>query len=183
MLRWGAVLGLSALAGCTEEIGQEFPPNKEIPLSEMIPDLPVKEQTEVLEAGITAFANTDIASEDEFVAALEAEDIAVESLDTAPDVLTLEYTTQRTQNEGVLYELGLIAGAYAALVAAGHGAPVLDIAIADKRSSTYGVAEIAAEDAKRYNAGGYSATEYGELVASSIKSKRDSPEVKTVPST
>lgn len=183
MLRWGAVLGLSALAGCTEEIGQEFPPNEKVPLSEMIPDLPVEEQTEVLEAGITALANTDIASEDEFVTELEAADIAVESLDTAHDVLTLEYTIQRSQNEGVLHELGPIAGAYAALVAAGHGATALDVTIADERSSTYGVAEITAEDAERYNAGGYSATEYGELVASSIRSKRDPPEVETVSST
>ncbi len=182
MLRWGAVLGLSALAGCTKEIGQEFPPNEKIPLSGQLPDLPVEERTAVLEAGITALADADIATEEEFVTALEAEGIAVESLETIHDVLTLEYSTRQSPNEGVLHELGLIAGAYAALVETRYHTTVLEVTIANERSSTYGVAEIAAEDAERYNASEYSAMEYGELVASSIMSKRDPPAVETVPS-
>ena len=181
LLRWGAVLGLSTLAGCTEEIGREFPPNKKAPLSEIVPEIPVKKRTTVLEMGITGLDTEAITTEEEFTTTLEAAGIEIESLSKTYDVLKLEYTTQRSQDEGVLHELGPIAGAYAALVDAGYTATALDVTIAHTDSSTVGFVEVSTENAARYNAGEYSAAEYGELVASSIKSKRNPPRVKTGP--
>ena len=182
LLRWGAVLGVSALAGCTEEIGREFPSNEKVPLSEVVPEVPVKKRTTVLETGITELAGEDLTTNDEFTAEIEAAGIEVGSFSERYDVLKLEYRNQTRRNRGVLHELGLVAGAYAALVSADRTTTALDVTITNARSSTVGFVEISSEYAARYNAGEYSAAEYGELVASSITSKRDPPKVESAPS-
>lgn len=176
-LRWVVALGASSLAGCTADIGKELPTNEKVPLAEQVPDLPVEERTERLGAAITTLAGADIADEAEFVAALEAEGIAVESLEMTYGVLELEYLAEAPRSEGVLREIGSIAGAYAALIDTGHDATTLEMTIVDRSSSTYGVAEATTKDAKRYNAGDLSGKEYGELVAGSIGSKRHPPDV------
>lgn len=179
-LRWCAIGSLSSLAGCTADVGAEFPPNEKVPLARYLPDVPVEKRTDVLGAKIAALAAEDIADEEDFESALEAADIAVESLKTTYGILQLEFLARAPRDEGLLGEIGSIVGGYAALIDAGHDTTTLKMTIRDRESSTYGAAEATAKDAKRYNVGDLSAKEYGELVASSIESKRDSPDVEGV---
>lgn len=181
LLRWGGVGGLWLLAGCTEDVGTEFPPNRKWPTSELTPTLPVRERTEVLEERIEAVADETITDEEEFAAAFDDYALEIESVDRSRDVLEVEYVNTRLYAEGTLHDIGPIAGAFAALIDSGYDAVTLGITILDDAPATYGVAEVHADWAHRYNDGELSAVEYGELVTTTLESKRDSPSVEVSP--
>lgn len=172
VLRWCGLLGLSGLAGCTRDVGEQFPPNEKAPVSELRPDLPVAERTDVLEAGITELSSQSIGDEEALTRALEEHGVTIESTERVLDALELEYVADRSRERGPLYGIGRIAGAYAALVESGYDARVLEITVLQPTGSAYGVAEVETKYAKRYNAGRLSAKEYGELIAGSIESER-----------
>ena len=183
LLRRGGV-GLTAalgLAGCTEEIGEEFPPTEKEPVSEHVPELPVTERTEVLEEGISAFEGVEIADTDALEEELERYGVAIESVEKELEVLTLEYVEQDRREAGILDNVGPIAGAYASLLEAGYDAEALEITILDPDSTTFGAAEIETPIVERYNRDELTAKEYGELVAETIETRRLSPDVEPKP--
>lgn len=177
LLRWSGLTGLVALSGCTEDVGEELPANQKWPTSELTPDLPVKEQTGVLEDRIDELAATEITDVDEFAAAFDDYALEVESVDREQEVLTVEYINTELYAEGNLHDIGPIAGAFAALIDSGYDVLGLGITVLDAAPASFGAAEIETGWADAYNTGELSATEYGELVAETIESKRHPPEV------
>lgn len=181
LLRWGSVGVAASLAGCTADVGDELPPNEKWPVAELTPELPVRERTGVLEDRIRELAGADLADPDAFAAAVEEYDLEVESVETERDVLTLEYHHPGRQAAGVLRDVGLLAGGYAALVEGGFDGVALDVTILETAPDSFGVAEIETRYAERFNAGKLSAAEYGELVASTVETDRDPPDVGVTP--
>lgn len=183
LLRRGGLLlaGTSALAGCTEEIGDELPPSEEMPISERVPDLPATERTGVAEDGITAFEGVDVPDPEAFEEQLERYGIEIESVAEELDVLTVEYVDQDRRDAGVLHNVAPIAGAYASLVETDYEVEALEITILDPESTSFGAAEVETTVAERYNRNELTAKEYGELVAATIETRRLSPSVEPEP--
>lgn len=180
--RGGAGLAATAaLAGCTEEIGEELPPTEKLPVSERVPDLPVTEQTEVLKEGIVAFEGVEVDGTDAFEEELDRYGVAIEAVEEEFEVLTVEYVEQDHRDAGVLHNVGPIAGAYASLLEADFESEAAEITILDPESTTFGAAEIETPIAERYNRDELTAKEYGELVAATIETRRLAPDVEAKP--
>ncbi|ADB60606.1 hypothetical protein Htur_1721 [Haloterrigena turkmenica DSM 5511] len=177
LLQTSAVAATVGLAGCIEEMGTEFPQNTEWPVSERVPDLPVRERIEIVEERIHELAEEDIAGPDELVSALEEYDLTVESIERDRDVLALEYVNTDRDDEGDLHDVGLLAGGYAALIDGGFEAAALGATILDDAPASYGSATVETPWAVEYNHGELTAAEYGEHVAGTIESQRYEPEV------
>ncbi|WP_312906983.1 hypothetical protein [Natronosalvus caseinilyticus] len=178
-----AVLGVgvtASLAGCTQDVGEELPPNRSWPIAELVPDVPITKRTDVLAAGIES-VDDEITDEDAFAEALDSRELTVESLERERDVLTLEYVNRERYESGTIHELGPIAGAYAALVESGYDAVALAITILDDAPESYGSATVESAWAERYVTGDLTASEYGELVAATIDSRRHPPFVGVSP--
>jgi hypothetical protein len=182
LLRGGLSLtGVAALGGCVEEIGEEFPPNAKTPVSERVPELPVRERTEVLEEGIMALSSEEITDLESFADAIEDHGVEVKEVAEELEVMTVEFVSSRRVDAGKLDGIGPIAGAFAALIASGFETTALEITILDPESTSFGAATAETTWAERYDAGRLTAKEYGELVASTIESKRHPPDVGATP--
>lgn len=177
LLQLGGLGGMLLLSGCTEDVGEELPPNREWPVAELKPKLPVEEQSEVLEERIEAMADAEITDEDEFAGAFDDYALEVESVEREREILTIEYVNAEPYAEGNLHDIGPIAGAFAALLESGYDAIALGITVLDAAPASFGSASIDAEWAEEYNNGELTAKEYGELVAGTVESKRHPPEV------
>ncbi|WP_049915878.1 hypothetical protein [Natrialba taiwanensis] len=182
LLRWGSLVGLTSLSGCTADIGEEFPPNEKWPTADLAPSLPVSERSTVLENGIEAMAPESIADEAEFETAIDEYGIDVETVERDRDVLTIEYAATERYETSTLHTLGPIAGAFAALVDAGYDATALAVTILDPAPDSFGEASIERPWAEAYLDGDLSAAEYGELVATTVASERHPPDVEVSPS-
>ena len=181
LLQASATAAAVGLAGCIEEVGTEFPPNKKWPVAELRPELPVEERKTVLKERILDLASEDIADPDELVATLGEYDLAIESVERVRDVLTVEYVNTDRYDEGNLHDVGLLAGGYAALIDNGYDAAALGATIVGDAPDTFGSAEVETPWAEAYNAGELTAAEYGELVADTIESQRYEPGVEVNP--
>lgn len=182
LLRGGAAIaGTLALAGCTEDVGEEFPANEHWPSADLVPDLPVRERTEVLESGIEELSDADVADAEGFVAILEERDLRFESVERVVEGLHLEYVETDSERRGTLRVVALVAGAYAALVAGGFEGRGLELVFLEANGSTIGLAEVATERAVAFNEGALSASEYGELVAGTIETRRKPPDPDVAP--
>lgn len=170
-----ALVGTIALAGCTEDVGEELPANKHWPSADLVPDLPVRERTELLETGIEASSDADIAGVEAFVTVLEEREIEFRSVAEEDDLLKVEYRESDIERRGILEVIAVVAGAYAALVSGEFDGRALEMVVSEADGSTIGVAEIETRWATAYNSGALSAAEYGELVAGTIESKRSPP--------
>lgn len=175
------MVGVGSLAGCVDEIGEELPPNAKTPVSERVPDLPVRERSELIEEGIVALSGERITDLKGFVAALETHGVEVEGATEELEVVTVEFVSSRRVDEGKLHGVGPIAGAFAALIASDFETTALEITILDPASTSFGAATAETAWAERYNAGGLTAKEYGELVADTIESQRHPPDVGATP--
>ncbi|MFC6769677.1 hypothetical protein [Natrinema soli] len=180
-LQGGAVVAAVGLAGCIEEMGTEFPQNTEWPVSEHVPGLPVEERSAILEERIPELASAEIADPDGLASTLEEYEMTVESVERDRDVLTLEYVNTDRDDEGNIHDVALLAGGYAALIDAGYDAVALDATILDDAPASYGSATVETPHAEEYNAGVLTAAEYGELVVSTIESRRYEPAVDVAP--
>lgn len=181
LLRVAGIAGASLLAGCTEDVGEEFPPNHEWPVSGYLPDLPVEERSALVAEHVERTASADIRRAEDLYEGFDDYDLEIESVERDRDVLNVEYTSTEQRSRGDLHCVAALAGAYAALVDAGYDAAALSISILDSAPSSYGVATVETEWAERYNAGELSAPEYGERVTGTIESKRHSPDVGVSP--
>lgn len=181
-----AGLGLAAapiVAGCTEDVGEEFPENREWPTTELAPELPVRERADVVAEGVEATADATAREPDDLpdLVGEHAPEVDLRFVQRERDVLRVGYVDPERRSRGDLRTVGLLAGVYAALVDAGDDATALSVEILDPAPSSYGVATAESEWAERYLAGDLSAREYGELVAGTIASKRHSPEIDVSP--
>lgn len=181
-LRAGSLTCGALLAGCTADVGEELPPNRKRTTSEYAPELPVVERTSILAERIRQGADAEVETLDDMAAILEEYALDVEDVARERDVVTLEYVATERYREGTLHHVGLVAGAYASLVAAGVDAVAVDVTILDDAPATFGAAAVETRWAERFNDGTLSAKEYGELVADTIESKRDDPDVDVEPS-
>jgi hypothetical protein len=176
-----ALAGIGSLSGCVDEVGEELPPNTKTPVSELVPELPVRERIEVLEEGITALADEEIDDLEGLTTALEDHGVDVERVAEELEVVTVEFVSSRRIDAGKLHGVGPIAGAFAALIGSGFETTALEVTILDPASTSFGAATAETAWAERYNAGDLTAKEYGELVADTIESKRHPPDVGATP--
>lgn len=181
LLQTGSVAVVGGLAGCIEEIGTEFPENREWPTAEYVPSLPVAERSTILEERIPELAAAEITDPDGLASTLEEYEMAVETIERDRDVLALEYVNTDRRDEGNVHDVALLAGGYAALVETGYDAVALGATILDDAPASYGSATIETTHAEAYNAGELSAAEYGELVVNTIESQRYEPDVDVSP--
>ena len=173
LLRRAAAGGLLLSAGCAE---REEPREEtatvaknQTPVSDRVPDLPVEERSEELAAVIEDAAAADVDSEEAFEAALDELGIEVEHLGPESDaVLALEYAAS---SDGVLDDVGRVAGAYAAYVAGGDPEPELAATMLDADGSSFGTFHAYVDWAAAYNAGERSAAEYGEMVVGTVETE------------
>lgn len=172
-----ATAGVAALAGCTDanlKQAEAQPPLLEDLLHEEELDLPVSQKFEKVAAGVEAAADADVESVDDFEAFLDERGISVESVDEllveGESHLALEF--EESGEGGVLEPVGVVAGAYAALVEAGHDSEALEATLRDPAGRTFGEFEVVRDWAERYADGEVSAAKYGGLVLDTLESSR-----------
>lgn len=181
VLRLGSTALLTALAGCTRDVGEELPTNERVPVSAFVPTLPIEDRTDLVAARIDALAAEDVPDVAAFAAALDAERLEVESVERVADVLAIEYVSGGLYEEGLLHGIGPIAGAYAAMLDDGDDSDALEVTILDTAPASFGAAVIEADWANEYNAGDRTSAAYGELVIASIETSRHPPDVAGTP--
>lgn len=179
LLRGAGVAGAFLLAGCTEDVGKELPPNKAWPVSGHLPSLPVEERITVMAEHVEAAADAAVEEPGDIPTAVP-DGLAVESIERERDVLHLAYASA-ARHAGDLDHVGSLAGAYAALVESGDDATAMSIEILDDAPSSYGVATVETRWAEAYVADELLAEEYAEHVAGTVESKRHSPDVEVSP--
>lgn len=180
LLRAAGAAGVFLLAGCTEDVGEEFPPNEEWLVSGYVPELPVEERTATMAERIEAAADAGVESPENLPDAVP-DDLSVESVAEERDVLHVEYVSTDRHRTGPLYHVASLAGAYAALVEAGYDGVAMSISILDDAPESYGHATVETGWAEEYEADELTATEYAEHVAGTVETMRDAPEVGVSP--
>lgn len=173
---------MALLSGCTADVGDELPPNDKRPVSRYVPELPVTQRTSILAERIRIGAEAGVDSEEALAGAFEEHSLEIESVATERDVLTVEYVTTERYAQGALHDVGLLAGAYASLVEAGVDTVAMDLTILDDAPASFGAAEVDTAWAQGFNDEDLTAEEYGELVETTVETKRDSPNVAVEPS-
>jgi hypothetical protein len=182
-----AIGGSVGLAGCSGEALEEAeskPPFLEFEEADV--RLPYRESTDIVETGVRQTADADIGEEMSFDALireygilaeelvvkrriirekLEIEREEVETIESPPygvgRVLELQYRHPGMMKTGLLRSVGLIAGSYAALVAAGFDAELLDATVLDDDQQAYGSFHVLTSWAESFNDGVTSARSYG----------------------
>lgn len=180
VLRAAGAAGAFLLAGCTQDVGKEFPPNRKWPVSEYKPELPVEERTATMAHRIEATADADVADPEDLGPALP-DGIEVESVERDRDVLHVEYASDDRYATGVLPHVASLAGAYAALVDAGYDTVAMSITVLDDAPSTYGHATVETTWAEAYVVREETAKEYAEHVAGTVETTREPPEIDVSP--
>lgn len=191
------VATLVALSGCTEETLSEAetkPPFIDIDDEEL--DLPVDQRADVVEAGVLEAEETDIENTDDFEAFLEDRGVSVEELaetekiieekleveredvdvvEEAPHgeglVLELEFVRPERIETGILSDIGIVAGGYAALVGGGYDAEMLEATVIDTEHASFGSFHVLTAWAEEYNEGIITARSYGNKPWMSAKSE------------
>lgn len=177
----GAAMALVPLAGCTEDVGEDLPPNEHWPVAGVFPELPIERRSDVLAARIEEMATRGIADLDGFERELSDADVSFATVELTDVRLELEYVNT-TENRRVLIDvIGLTAGGFAALVEAGVDVRSLELVVYVPERPTVGVVEAAHEWAVRFNASDLSGKEFGELVVSTIESRRRPPVLDVAP--
>lgn len=169
-LRNGVTVGcLVALSGCTNQTLKEGKSQAE-PFDELYDeekvDLPVQQKLEDVEQGVLLAKDAEIGTLDDFKTYLEEGGLAVE--DVSEDVvegetiLSVEYVVNEEMERGRALEVGIVAGAYAALIDAEFDSEELDATLLDPDGKESGEFTIRTEAAEHYNEGKTSAQTYGK---------------------
>lgn len=159
-----------ALAGCTRDVGEELPPNRRQPTSEVRPSLPVPERHDVLVTGIETTAGESIEDLDALAEVLATQDVDVIRADEDRTLLRLA-VTGRAVARGNYHAVGPVAGAFPTSLEAVDGIAGLHLAIRPTEGSSIGVATIGKPLARRYRSGGHTVHEYAELVADTVRTE------------
>lgn len=171
-----ALVGIVALSGCTTHSLQEAerdPPPLEGVAEEAV-DLPVQQRLDVAATAIERTATEAVGDRDAFAGRLEAHGVPVEHLAEADShgdpALTLEYVGEPSGDRGAMHHLGVVAGTYAAAVAAVEERATLEVTLLDARSEPFGEYEIRPDWAEAYTAGDITAEEYAKEIAVTLAS-------------
>lgn len=168
---------LVAASGCLREeihAAEEEP----APLSDLFSpeeiDLPVEQRYEVAAAAIERAADAGIEDLDGLEAYLEEQDLTVETLEEAESegdpIVELEYVVERRADRGFVERMGVVAGGYAELVAAGHESELLEASLLDAESKKFGTYDVERTWAEEYDAGELPAREYASEVLTTAES-------------
>lgn len=175
--RGAAGLGAAALAGCLEEplkAAESKPPLFQDLYHEEEVDLPVRRRFDVVEEGVEHADGASVEDRESFASFLEEQGLAVESLTETTEadatLLELEYAEERYEDRGVAYAVGVVSGAYAALVDAGEPTDELTASIHDAAGEPFGEFTVRAAWAERYRKGELTAAEFGGKVGDTLES-------------
>lgn len=140
-----------------------------MPLSELLPDLPVEERDDVLAAGVAEGLATTPSDPESFERALSELGIPVETVEGRDGSVEVTYAADWA--DGLYYGVGLVGGAYASLVTEEYPASELRATIVDEGGDSFG--EFTAEiDWARRLGEGLTEEEYGVLVADTLATVR-----------
>lgn len=176
LLARGGALGCSlALAGCTTDAlrdAQRPPPLFEGAGLESV-DLPVTQPLGVAEAGIERTATAEIDSPDALAAVLRDRGLDVLDLTAAGDgevsLVSLQYRAQGATRQGLMHQLGDVAGGYAALAAAEQAGERLTATVFDRSDEAFGAYEIRRPWAEAYLDGETTAREYADEIGITVE--------------
>ncbi|MFC6905617.1 hypothetical protein [Halalkalicoccus tibetensis] len=84
-------------------------------------------------------------------------------------IVELEYVIEEQVEEGTVQTIGIVAGAYAALLEASHDSELLEANILDPADVPFGSYEIEGTWAEEYTTGEISAAEYGDKVLTTVE--------------
>lgn len=84
-------------------------------------------------------------------------------------IVELEYVIEERTEEGAARTIGIVAGAYAALLEAGHDSELLEATVLGPTDVPFGSYEIEGTWAEEYNAGELGAAEYGNEVLTTVQ--------------
>lgn len=167
----GATGALAATGGCIDAVvedAEHVPPVVEDRFDPAEVDLPVHDRHDVAVDAIGRAAGAAPTDVDALEAVLAGEEIRVEAADLVEvdwvPTLELEYRVADAVERGLLDHLGLVAGAYAAVVAAGEGGERLEATLLDDAGETYGEYEVEADWAEAFDDGELSARAYADEV-------------------
>jgi hypothetical protein len=82
-------------------------------------------------------------------------------------IVELEYVIE----EGAVHTIGIVAGAYAALIEAGHDSELLEATVLNPADAPFGLYEIETTWAEEYNAGEISAAEYADEILVTVETE------------
>jgi hypothetical protein len=169
-------VGSLALAGCTVEYDEGYEPAPEpvedhTPIGYRLPDLPVSEFADELDAGIEAGLDADVTDQESLETALEDDGIEVERLVRERRHLFLEYVAG-TPETGTLRDVGYVAGAYVPYVLAGDEPATLDATVFETDGVDFGRFTAYVSWVRAFDAGDEPLEAYGERVSETLKTKR-----------
>jgi hypothetical protein len=179
LLRRGAATlvpaGLGVGAGCTEKasVGEQTPTAaaEQTPVREELPALPVAERWSVAEGEIAAAAAADVSDRAAFEAVVADGGPTVKGLTDRGGKLELKLVPSDAENRGIAADVGLVGGAYAALVRADDSYLRVSTTILDDRGAPMGSFQAVTAWARRYLADEWSDTDYGEALLGTLKTK------------
>lgn len=184
--------GATLLAGCTEENlkqAETEPPFVGEFVAEEEADLPVTQRLASGAAGVERAEGVEISNLDAFESYLLSNEIDVRKLEETtteyedeeikPEVgarehdpvVTLEYVVHETFEQGLMYHLGIVAGGYAALVAANHDSAKLEATLFEPDGGAFGEYSIRRRWAEEYVGGELSSRKYAGEVLRLAESK------------
>lgn len=179
LLRRGAVtlapVGLGVGAGCAEKasVGEETPTaaKAQTPVHDDLPDLPVEDRRSVTERAIETAAEADVGDVEAFEAVVADGGPTVEKLTEREGKLELELVPSDAADRGVVADVGLVGGAYAALVRADDSFLRVSATLLDDRGKPMGSFQAVTAWARRYVAAEWSAKAYGEALLGTLQTK------------
>jgi hypothetical protein len=86
-------------------------------------------------------------------------------------IVELEYVIEEQVEEGAVHTIGIVAGAYAALIEAGHDSELLEATVLNPADAPFGLYEIETTWAEEYNAGEISAAEYADEILVTVETE------------
>lgn len=174
-----AAAAVAALAGCSEEedvTHEEVPEPVEErrPLHHRLPDLPVHQHLETVEAGVEEGLAADVDDEESLREALEGRDVAVEALERDGRFLLLEYVAD-APGAGVLEDVGLVAGAFVPYAVGSDDPGRLEATLLQADGSPFGSYDALVTWALSHEEGELPLGAYAELVVATLETEREVP--------
>lgn len=169
----GVTLGVVGfLGGCTDQTLEEAEREPSVFddfHAEEEASLPVPQKLGIAADGLQVAGDAEVSDLDSFEAFLEEEGFEIEILEERVEdgeaIVSLEYVVSETVVQGLVHHLGIVAGGYAELVAAGHESEKLDVSLLQLDGTTFGEYEVRRRWAEEYKEGDLSAREYaGEVL-------------------
>lgn len=177
-LRSGVAAGsLVALSGCTDRTLKEGK-SQAGPFDGLYHDeevnLPVQQKFGDVEEGVLLAEGAEIETLDDFEAYLEERGLTVkdvsEGVVEGETILSLEYVVDEEMEWGRALEVGVVAGAYAALIDAEFDGEELDVTLLDPEGEEFGEFTVRTDAAEHYIEGGTTAATYGKEAIKELKS-------------